>query len=104
MIFVAGSGLISISVALNSISHQGTCPAVFVLVAAILGFLLSYIRTLGQITWLGWIVIVSNISAILPLISSVGVQDGPSDAPPTGPRDKETHTVGLQRPRAPFRP
>lgn len=41
MIMVVGSGLLSISIALNAISDHGTCTAVFVVVAAIVTFMLG---------------------------------------------------------------
>jgi hypothetical protein len=54
-IMVAGSGLISTSIALNAVSTHGTCSAVFTAVAAICTFLLASIRTLNKISWLAWI-------------------------------------------------
>lgn len=52
---VAGSGMISTSIALNAVSAHGTCSAVFTAVAAICTFLLASIRTLNKISWLAWI-------------------------------------------------
>jgi len=54
-IMVAGSGMISTSIALNAVSTHGTCSAVFTAVAAICTFLLASIRTLNKISWLAWI-------------------------------------------------
>jgi len=51
MTIIAGSGLLSISIALNSISLHGTCTAVFVAVATIATFLLASIQTLEKIAW-----------------------------------------------------
>lgn len=62
-IFVAGSGMLGISTALNALSSHGTCTAVFVAVAAIAGFGLGSIQTLGKISWLAWIGVVSILSA-----------------------------------------
>lgn len=78
---MSGSAIIAVSVALNAVSLHGTCTAVFVACSAIAGFLLSSIPTLGQITWLGWIGVVSIFASILTLTVAVGVQDRPSDAP-----------------------
>lgn len=47
--------MLGISIGLNAISVHGTCTAVFVAVAAISGFLLASIRTLGRISWLAWV-------------------------------------------------
>ena len=55
--------MVSISIALNALSLHGACTAVFVAVAAIIGFLFSSIQTLGRITWLAWVGVVGIISA-----------------------------------------
>lgn len=47
--------MLSLSIGLNALSDHGTCTAVFVAVAFVVGFVLSSIRTLGRITWLAWI-------------------------------------------------
>ncbi|OJJ08938.1 hypothetical protein ASPVEDRAFT_90145 [Aspergillus versicolor CBS 583.65] len=80
-IFVSGSGLLSISIALNAISTHGACTAVFVAVAAILTYILCSIRTLGRMKWITSTGLVSILSAILIVTIAVGVQDRPSGAP-----------------------
>ncbi|KAM0568477.1 hypothetical protein ACHAP9_005390 [Verticillium nonalfalfae] len=75
-IFVAGSGMLGISIGLNAVSTHGTCTAVFVAVAAIVGFLFGSIQTLGRISWLAWIVLTVTVA--------VGIQDRPASAPQTG--------------------
>lgn len=62
-ICVAAAGYSGISTAFNAMSLHGTCTAVFVVVAAILGFLTSSIRTLGKISWLAWIGVISIVVA-----------------------------------------
>lgn len=54
-IFVAGSGMLGISIALNAVSSHATCTAVYVAVAAVIAFLFGSIQTLGRISWLAWI-------------------------------------------------
>lgn len=54
MVFVAGSGMLGVSIGLNAVSLHGTCTAVFVAVAALLAFGLASIRTLGKLSWLAW--------------------------------------------------
>ncbi|KAF2621067.1 hypothetical protein BU25DRAFT_416409 [Macroventuria anomochaeta] len=94
-IFVAGSGMLGISTALNALSSHGACTAIFVAVAAIAGFSLGSIQTLGKISWLAWIGVVSILSAILILTVSVGVQDRPADAPVTsGPFKSDFELFG----------
>ena len=65
----------------------------FVVVAAIIVFLISSIQTLGRISWLGWVGVVSILSAVITVAIAVGVEERPSAAPPTGPFDKNVQTV-----------
>lgn len=58
--------MLAISIALNAVSTHGACTAIFVAVAAILGFLCGSIQTLGRITWLAWV----GLTAILTSSSS----------------------------------
>ncbi|KAG4293603.1 hypothetical protein FPRO06_00188 [Fusarium proliferatum] len=80
-IFVAGSGMLGISIGLNAVSLHGTCTAVFVAVAAICGFLLASVRTLGRISMLAWVGLVCIMTAIFTVTIAVGVQDRPAAAP-----------------------
>ncbi|PNH45205.1 hypothetical protein VD0004_g2597 [Verticillium dahliae] len=73
---LSGSGMLGISIGLNAVSTHGTCTAVFVAVAAIVGFLFGSIQTLGRISWLAWIVLTVTVA--------VGIQDRPASAPQTG--------------------
>ncbi|GMG07211.1 unnamed protein product [Aspergillus oryzae] len=123
-IFVAGSGILGISIGLNAVSTHGACTAIFVAVAAILGFACSSIRTLGKITWLAWIGLpciliaskfpytcvspvdryyrpevliqaVSHLSLVLIVTIAVGVQDRPPTAPQTdGPWVADFKIIG----------
>ncbi|PIG69584.1 amino acid transporter [Aspergillus arachidicola] len=94
-IFVAGSGILGISIGLNAVSTHGACTAIFVAVAAILGFACSSIRTLGKITWLAWIGLPCILIAILVVTIAVGVQDRPPTAPQTdGPWVSDFKIIG----------
>lgn len=94
MVFIIGSALVGISTSLNAVSTHATCTAVFVAVAAIAGFLFGSIRTLSKVQWIGWVGIFSIMASILTLTIAVGVQDRPSEAPKTGPWDKEVQIFG----------
>lgn len=52
--FVAASGILGISIALNAISTHGACTAIFVAVAAIGVFFLAIVRTLSRVTVIAW--------------------------------------------------
>lgn len=100
--FVAGSGILGISIGLNAVSTHGTCTAVFVAIATVVSFVLGSIRTLGRISWLAWVGFTciltasglihykspsSNLTCFTVLIVTiaVGIQDRPSAAPQSGP-------------------
>lgn len=97
--------MLSLSIGLNAVSSHGACTAVFVAVAAIIGFVFSSIRTLGKISLLAWfglfcIITASKFDYRLPVFAlgnsthhvavmivtiAVGIQDRPSAAPQEGP-------------------
>ncbi|CAG9974770.1 unnamed protein product [Clonostachys byssicola] len=83
-IFVSGSALLGISIGLNSVSTHAACTAVFVAVAAVLGFGFSSIRTLGRIGWLAWVGLICIMTSIFCVTVAVGVQDRPAAAPTEG--------------------
>ncbi|CAH0046100.1 unnamed protein product [Clonostachys solani] len=92
-IFVAGSAHLGISIGLNSVSSHAACTAVFVAVAAVLGFAFSSIRTLGRIGWLAWIGLFCILTAIFCVTIAVGVQDRPAAAP-EGPWGSNYKIIG----------
>ncbi|KAF5254531.1 hypothetical protein FANTH_789 [Fusarium anthophilum] len=93
-IFVAGSGMLGLSIGLNAVSLHGTCTAVFVAVAAICGFLLASVRTLGRISMLAWVGLVCILTAIFTVTIAVGIQDRPAAAPQGGHWKSDWKVVG----------
>ncbi|CAI7666337.1 unnamed protein product [Penicillium bialowiezense] len=93
-IFVAGSGMLSLSIALNAVSNHATCTAAYVAVAAIAGISFASIRTLGRISWLAWIGLVAIVTAVLIVTIAVGVQGRPVSAPQEGPWVSDYKLVG----------
>lgn len=55
--------MLGASIALNSVSTHGACTAIFVAVAAFVGFCFGSIQTLGKITWFAWIGLVAILSS-----------------------------------------
>lgn len=55
--------MLGISIGLNAVSSHAACTAIFVALAAVVGFMLSSIQTLGRITWLAWIGLVCILTA-----------------------------------------
>lgn len=88
-IFVTASAIVAVSTALNAVSVHATCTAVFVAVSAIVGWLLCSIKTLGDITWLGWVGMISILASVITMTIACGVQDQPATAPTDRPWVKE---------------
>ncbi|KAJ5265290.1 hypothetical protein N7497_010667 [Penicillium chrysogenum] len=72
-IFVAGSGMLGVSIGLNAVSSHATCTAVYVAVAAILGFLFGMMLSTRCIQ--------ANRLIVLIVTVAVGIEDRPSAAP-----------------------
>lgn len=53
--------MLSTSISFNAMSTHGACTAIFVAVAAAIGFGFASIRTLGRISLLAWIGLVSIV-------------------------------------------
>lgn len=93
--------MLGISIGLNAVSTHGACTAIFVAIAAIVGFALGSIQTLGRVAWLAWVGVIciltaselsfpfirlarSNIPTVFTVTIAVGVQDRPAAAPQDG--------------------
>lgn len=61
--FVAGSGMLSISIALNAVSDHATCTAVYVIAAAASTYILGSIRTLERISWIAWVGVICIVTS-----------------------------------------
>ncbi|CAG7994262.1 unnamed protein product [Penicillium olsonii] len=81
LVFAAASGMLSISIGLNSVSTHSICTASFVAIGAGCILCLASIRTLDRISILAWIGIVTLLVAVFIVTIAVGIQDRPSDAP-----------------------
>ncbi|EXA43637.1 hypothetical protein FOVG_08542 [Fusarium oxysporum f. sp. pisi HDV247] len=80
-IFASASGILGISISFNALSMNGTCTATFVAVAAMIVFLCASIRTLGRISWLAWVGVISLMAGVYVVTIAVSIQDRPSAAP-----------------------
>ncbi|KAL4904423.1 hypothetical protein BDW74DRAFT_168446 [Aspergillus multicolor] len=76
-IFVGGSGMLSISIALNALSNHAICTAIYVVIAAALGFAFSSIQTMAKMSLLAWIGTGCIIVAVSTVTIAVGVQGHP---------------------------
>jgi hypothetical protein len=55
--------MLGISIGLNAVSSHGACTAIFVAIAAVVGFGLGSIQTLHKISWLAWVGLVCILTA-----------------------------------------
>jgi hypothetical protein len=94
MTTVAGSALLSISIAFNAMSLHGTCTAVFVAVATILVFLMASIQTLDKVAWITWAGALSLVVSLFLVTIAVGLVDRPAAAPQAPlPWDKDLRII-----------
>ncbi|KAL1586931.1 hypothetical protein WHR41_04030 [Cladosporium halotolerans] len=84
-IFLSGSGMLGVSIGLNALSTHGACTAIFVAVAAAIGFIFASVRTLGRLSWLAWVGTACVLVSVFVLTVAAGVQERPAAAPQTGP-------------------
>lgn len=86
--------MLGTSIGLNSLSLHGTCTAVFVAVAAIIGFIFASVRTLGRVSWLAWVGTACVLVSVFVLTVAAGVQERPAAAPQTGPWSSDWKVAG----------
>lgn len=55
--------MLGISIGLNAVSSHATCTAVYVAVAAIVTCILASIQTLGRISWLAWVGLITILTS-----------------------------------------
>ena len=86
VIFVAASAVVTLSIALNTISDHATCTVVFIVAACVLCWALSMPRTMKFVSYSGIPNAVSVLVAVLIVIISLGVS-GPAGALPGWDRE-----------------
>jgi phosphoglycerol transferase MdoB-like AlkP superfamily enzyme len=55
LVAIAGSNMLSVSIAFNSFTSHGTCTVAFVAIAMIVAVGFSLLQTLHKIAWIGWV-------------------------------------------------
>jgi hypothetical protein len=86
--------MLGVSIGLNALSSHGTCTAVFVAIAAIIGFIFASVRTLGRLSWLAWVGTACVLVSVFVLTVAAGVQERPAEAPQEGPWSSDFKIVG----------
>ncbi|KAH8725335.1 amino acid transporter [Phaeosphaeriaceae sp. PMI808] len=91
LLLTCSSSVITMSIALNSISEHAVCIIVFILVPTLVSWVLCMPRKMRFMADFGIIATISIFSAVLIVMISLGIAD-PNGAPPGW--DKEINVVG----------
>ncbi|KAJ5349936.1 hypothetical protein N7541_007663 [Penicillium brevicompactum] len=90
---VAGAGMLTTSVALNTLSDHGACTMIFLAVACALAFVFGTgFRSLQKVAWLSWVGVAGIIFAIWITAIACLARARPAAAPP-GPVNLDTRVV-----------
>ncbi|WVR08402.1 hypothetical protein IAU60_005457 [Kwoniella sp. DSM 27419] len=82
VVAIAGASFLSISVAFNTMTEHATCTVVWAVVGAVIVGGFASIQTLGKISWLGWVGLISILASVITLMAAAGQTSRPSLAPP----------------------
>ncbi|OQE22261.1 hypothetical protein PENSTE_c010G10280 [Penicillium steckii] len=75
LIFVMASHILTFTVAMNTITENGSCSLVFGIIGTILSFVLSLPRTMEKMTWLSLASFISILVAVLATMIALGIQN-----------------------------
>ncbi|KAJ5235452.1 uncharacterized protein N7469_004620 [Penicillium citrinum] len=91
---VAGAAMLTVSVALNTLSDHGTCTMVFLAVTCAATFLVGTgFRSLEKVSWISWVGVAGIIFSIWIVAIACLTQDRPAEAPATGPFDRDIRVL-----------
>lgn len=83
-VLCTGSGILGVSIGLNSLSHHAACTVWWSFIATIVVALTASVRKFHQIGWLTWAGFASIFTAVLIVVIAVTTRDRPAAAPQTG--------------------
>ena len=83
-ILCAGLAIMGMSIALNSITHHGTCSVVFGFCSFLIVSAVASIRKIERLGWVAWVGFGSLVVAILTVVIATALRDRPASAPQTG--------------------
>jgi hypothetical protein len=84
-VLCTGSGILGVSIALNTFSSHGACTVWFSFVSAILVAGCASVRKFYKLGWLTFAGFISVFIAVLMIVVAVTTLDRPAAAPQTGP-------------------
>ncbi|KAF7538488.1 hypothetical protein G7054_g2889 [Neopestalotiopsis clavispora] len=83
-ILCTGLSILGLSIALNAVTHHGTCTVLFAFVSYIVVATIGSIRKIEKTAWITWVGFVSIVVAILVVLIATAIRDRPASAPATG--------------------
>lgn len=83
-VLCTGSGILGVSIGLNSLSHHAACTVWWSFIATVVVALTASVRKFHQIGWLTWAGFLSIFTAVLIVVIAVTTRDRPASAPQTG--------------------
>jgi hypothetical protein len=90
-----GAGLLTVSIAFNSMTEHATCTMAWVGVAAGLSLALGIVtRTMKVLSWCGYVALVSLFIAVWIVVIACLAQKTPAAAPPGEPINKDIRLLG----------
>jgi len=93
-ILCTGSGILSVSIGLNALSHHATCTVWWSLIATIVIWACGSIRKFHALGWLLWVGFASIFIAVFIVVVAVSLRDRPAAAPQTGDFELGYNLIG----------
>ncbi|KAI4593845.1 hypothetical protein KJ359_008886 [Pestalotiopsis sp. 9143b] len=86
-ILCTGLSILGLSIALNAVTHHGTCTVLFAFISYLVVSTIGSIRKIEKTAWITWIGFISIVAAILVVLIATAIRDRPASAPATGDYD-----------------
>lgn len=79
-----GLAILGTSIALNAVSHHGTCSVLFAFISYLVISTVGSIRKIEKTAWVTWVGFFSIVAAIMVVLVATAIRDRPAAAPATG--------------------
>lgn len=90
-----GAGVLGVSIGFNAITEHPTCTVVWVVVGAVVSFILgTFTRTMKVLSWAGYIALITLVSSVWMVAIACLTQSVPAAVPEGEPVDKMIRVVG----------
>ncbi|KAI1848471.1 hypothetical protein JX265_008747 [Neoarthrinium moseri] len=83
-ILCTGLSILGLSIALNAVTHHGTCTVLFAFVSYIVVATIGSIRKIEKTAWVTWVGFISIVAAIMVVLIATAIRGRPAAAPAIG--------------------